>query len=94
MYNTTKINKIIEKAKKELQAILDKYEPELTEAIQAQLHKDDTLFCGMGTAVIERNGNNLEDNKFTDLLNELQNPIEGLFFNTPSKCTKLKVINK
>lgn len=64
MYKGKRIARFIDKVNKEAaaaaQKVYDKYEPELLRMIQGQLHPDDVLTVGMGTASIDRNGKDIE----------------------------------
>lgn len=101
MYNVRKIKRITDQATKEAnevaQAIFDKYQVELMEAIQAQLHKDDILYCANGTAFVDRNGQSIEfnENEFIDYIGSIQwGDIEGITasFDFHYKINKFEII--
>lgn len=81
MHNAIKINRIIEAAHLEIntaaQKIFDKYNNELIEAIKNQLYPNEILFSGMGSAVIEKAGENINDDiEMVSLIQSLLYPLE------------------
>lgn len=63
MYKHKAIERLIDKAHKEAAEAANKiyaqYQPQLIAMIQAQLHADDKLTVGMGSACVDRNGKNV-----------------------------------
>ena len=100
MYNYKSIQTFIDKvqaeAELEAQKVYDKYNDELIKRIQAQIKKDDIVWCGMGTASIDNKITERENigDKLCDVLSSLQywNRNIDAGFSLPYNFTKTKIL--
>lgn len=66
MYNTSKIKKIKEQIQAEIDAVIEKYEPIMNEAIKAQIPKTNSLYYGMGSTSCENKNGESVGEKFVE----------------------------
>lgn len=99
MYNHKQIMQFIEKVNGEAQLLYDKYNPELVQRIQNQLHKDDQLFIANGACSLVRSIKGKEYSKidieceFVDLVRDLQfTEMYDSGFSVPYIMNKRKII--
>jgi non-homologous end joining protein Ku len=85
------IDRVNKEAAKAAQQVYDKYQPELLKMIQDQIHQDDVLTVGMGSAGIDRPGKDMYNitDKFTRVIAQTQYTNEEFSgFNLPYTIRK------
>ena len=93
-YNTKHIQNFIDKVKKEAeekaQEVFNRYNDELIQRIQNQMHEGDVINIGMGTAsIIDKFGKDKAE-KMADIISSTQywNESVSAGFDLPNKLTK------
>ncbi|BAV39277.1 hypothetical protein BPT24_151 [Tenacibaculum phage pT24] len=72
MYNSSKVKRLINEAQSEIDAIIDKYEPLINDAIKKQIPKDHKFYCCMGASFCENKNGEIVGENFTRVINNLQ----------------------